>query len=164
MTFPSDKSNESPGPLVAAASNAPRGEMADGLSELIRVMKIFRELTATIIVDKPWLSPNAAQLDSMTFKDWVHNATTNSLAREVMVIAGSELGAIAEPWWASALHVARQQAAAPQIETPEKWLIKGAAGQIPGLLATNITRGGGKILLGMPGRLIQQDGKSIVGE
>lgn len=58
----------------------------------------------------------------------------------MMVLAGSELGAIAEPWWASALHIARQQACSPQPDTPEKWLIKGAAGQMPGLLARNFTR------------------------
>ena len=64
-----------------------------------------------------------------------------------MVLAGSELGAIAEPWWASALHIARQQACSPQPDTPEKWLIKGAAGQMPGLLARNVTRCEGENLL-----------------
>ena len=79
-----------------------------GLTELIRVMTVFRALCDTINVAQPWLSPNATQLDETTFQQWVEEQTTNELARSMMVLAASEQGAVAEPWWASALFVARQ--------------------------------------------------------
>ena len=56
----------------------------------------------------PSLAQDAEMLDDMTFEMWVYNATPNRLARLMMVLAGSEQGAVAEPWWTSALHVARQ--------------------------------------------------------
>ena len=70
MELPTDETQESPEPLMEAV-NASNGSLREGLSELIRVMTEFRELVGTVNVDEPWLTPNAEELDSMTFQDWV---------------------------------------------------------------------------------------------
>ncbi|GAX83736.1 hypothetical protein CEUSTIGMA_g11161.t1 [Chlamydomonas eustigma] len=79
----------------------------------------------------------------------------------MFLLACSLQGAVAEPWWASALHIARQLAAAPQTERPEKWMIKGGAAQVPPLLAADIQKLAGKVLLKSSVHSIKQAGNHV---
>lgn len=162
LILPTANDTESAEALYTTANDTNNSELRDGLNALIDVMAAFRQVVDTIDPAKPWEAPNADYLDSITFTQWVDNQTDNELARTMMEVAVSEQGAtMSQGTWTSALHIARQLAAAPQPETPEKWLVKGAMGQMPQLLANNITANGGIIILDSPVHLIQQDANGV---
>ncbi len=110
LILPRKGDSESASFMHKAAQDA-TGELKEGLLELIRVMKLFRDLVDTVSVNSPWLTPNAEvadsstlfhtrqlipafhrclqSLDDMTFEAWVHNATTNQVGSNVCFSPGS---------------------------------------------------------------------------
>lgn len=96
-------------------------------------------LAATVDPTRPWRTPGAAALDAETVASWLDRQGAPPLARYVAEwhtrVGGS--GGY-EPGEASILHLAWTQAVAPQIETPEAWLLAEGAGAIPPLLAADL--------------------------
>ena len=100
----------------------------------------FLELVASVNAERPWLTPDARALDSQTIETWMRGRTSVPLAHAILQwycrVGGS--GGF-EPTDASILHLAQTQKASPQAEAPETWLITGGAGQIPQLLANQLS-------------------------
>lgn len=107
--------------------------------EALRLHQTFVQLTKTINAEQPWLSPNARVLDNQTIDTWMRSQTNSELAHYILKwytrVGGS--GGY-EPGDASILHLAQTQKASPQSEAPETWLLYGAAGQMPALLAQQL--------------------------
>jgi monoamine oxidase len=102
----------------------------------------FLDLVARVDAERPWLTPEARALDSQTIETWMHQRTSVPLAHAILQwycrVGGSGGFEAAD---ASILHLAQTQKASPQGEAPETWLIRGAAGQIPALLAAQLNGG-----------------------
>ncbi|KAI7837241.1 hypothetical protein COHA_008929 [Chlorella ohadii] len=123
-------------------------ELANLEAEEALTAKLY-EVAATVNVTHPWATPNAEQLDSITFSSWCEDGATagldqasdNTYAKHAVAalypIAGGAQGGM-KPSHVSLLHVARQMAAAPQVDMPEKWLFWGGAGQFVDLLSQEI--------------------------
>ena len=113
------------------------------------------KLSGLVPPQAPWLTPGATFLDTQTFQTWIEANTRTPFARFVLtqqsLIGGS--GAF-EPGQASLLHALWTYRQAPQAEKPETDLFYGAAGQIPGLLASRL---GGSVVLGSPVTAIRAD-------
>ncbi|PRW57779.1 Amine oxidase [flavin-containing] [Chlorella sorokiniana] len=120
-------------------------ELANLEAEEALTAKLY-EVAATVNVSHPWLTPGAEQLDSITFSSWLDQASDNAYAKHSVAalypIAGGALGGM-KPSHVSLLHVARQMAAAPQVDKPEKWLFWGGAGQFVDLLSKEVQELGG---------------------
>lgn len=143
---------------IHAAMHAAPAALQPALAEVAALMSQLKDIARSVNVARPWETPNAAELDAMTFKQWVYARTETQLARRIMELAVRMQGATnSEPEWTSVLHVARQLAAAPQPQRPESYLIKGAAGQVPELLAAQVEASGGRIVLSSPVRAIQDN-------
>jgi hypothetical protein len=84
---------ESLQPILDAAAAAPPGEFKTGLLELTKLMQKLGNISATIDPAKPWLAPNAKELDNITFEEWVRNNTDSELAIELSLLAVSTQGA-----------------------------------------------------------------------
>jgi monoamine oxidase len=99
----------------------------------------FLSLVNTIDAERPWVSPQARALDTQTIESWMRDRTDSDLAHYILKwytrVGGS--GGF-EPGDSSILHLAQTQKASPQGEVSEAWLLYGAAGQIPPLLARQI--------------------------
>ena len=99
----------------------------------------FLQLVQSVDAEKPWLSPDARILDTQTIDTWMSRQTDSELAQFILrwyTRVGGSGGY--EPGDSSILHLAQTQKASPQADTPEAWLLYGAAGQIPGMLASQI--------------------------
>ncbi len=87
----------------------------------------FIQLVQTVDAERPWLSPQARNLDTQTVESWMRSRTDSELAyhlfRWYSRVGGS--GGF-EPGDSSILHLAQTQKASPQGETPEQWLLYGA--------------------------------------
>lgn len=154
---------ESLQPILDAAAAAPEGEFKTGLLEVVKLMEKLGAIAAKVDPAKPWLAPNAKELDNITFEEWVRNNTDSELATALSLLAVSTQGATnTEASWTSVLYVAQQLAAAPQPEAPEKWLVKNSMGQIPALLVNDIEAAGGEIIINSPVRIIQQFDDGVV--
>ncbi|MGI0482216.1 flavin monoamine oxidase family protein [Geminocystis sp. CENA526] len=105
----------------------------------LKLHREFQQLVQTVDPERPWLSPQARNLDTQTIESWMRNRTDSELAHHIFKwysrVGGS--GGF-EPGDSSILHLAQTQKASPQEETPEQWLLYGAAGQMPQLLANQI--------------------------
>lgn len=105
----------------------------------LKLHQEFLQLVQTIDAERPWRSPLARNLDTQTIESWMRNRTDSELAYHIFKwytrVGGS--GGF-EPGDSSILHLAQTQKASPQEETPEQWLLYGAAGQMPELLAGQI--------------------------
>ena len=133
-----------PSPTISAAE----------VAEANRVWKLFVELSETVDVARPWLTPNAAELDAQTVTSWCAGVTTSPFARFcvdhwTLNQEGGDPGAI------SMLFTLASYAAGPDEQEPELWLFDGGAGQIPERLAEEL---GDRILLDQPVLRIEQDG------
>lgn len=117
-------------------------------------------LAATVDPLQPWRTPNAAALDGQTVTSWLERQGAPPLARYVAEwhtrVGGS--GGY-EPGEASILHLAWTQAVAPQIETPEAWLLAEGAGRIPPLLAADL---GEAVRLEQPALAIEHGPAGVV--
>ncbi len=105
-------------------------------AEEARIWQKLLGISETVIPDRPWATPLAEELDAKTFQKFLEeqNAVgyTKWLPAMQARIGGS--GGF-EPDQVSLLHMAWTQRVGPQSETPEKWLMRGGAGQIPARLA-----------------------------
>ncbi|WP_421842957.1 flavin monoamine oxidase family protein [Mycobacterium sp.] len=120
-------------PPIDPLANVSAAEVA----EAHRVWQQFLALAATVDVERPWLTPDAAALDAQTVASWLNNATASPLARfYVGLWTLAEEGA--DPGAASMLSTVASYAAGPEEEEPEKWLFEGGAGQIPERLAEEL--------------------------
>lgn len=162
LRWPQPGDQETPAHMLALLDQVPAA-MRPGIQQLYAMMKELGAIANTVDIESPWLTPNATTLDTTTFRAWVEQRANSALARSLMYLASRINGATnAEPGWVSVLHIAYMVATAPQPTTPEKWLIKGGAGQVPALLAKNITSKGGKIFTSSPVvELVQKSGKVI---
>jgi len=118
------------------------GDLPVSIKEKEAAQKLHREflqLVQTVDAQKPWLSPKARTLDTQTIETWMRSCTDSELAHYILKwytrVGGS--GGY-EPGDSSILHLAQTQKASPQSETPEKWMLYGAVGQIADLLAQKI--------------------------
>lgn len=124
----------------------------------LKLHRDFLQLVETIDAERPWLSPNARALDTETIESWMRQRTDSDLAHFILQwysrVGGS--GGF-EPGDASILHLAQTQKASPQAESPEAWLLYGAAGQIPAMLAARLK---GEVRVSTPVQAVfrQQDG------
>ena len=127
-----------------------------------RLHSDFLKLVQTVDAERPWLTPNARALDTETIETWMRQRTDSDLAHAILRwyarVGGS--GGF-ETGDASILHLAQTQKASPQGESPETWLLYGAAGQIPQRLADQIR---GQIHTNAAARLVrrQGDGRYLV--
>lgn len=130
--------------------------------EAQKLHREFLELVQTIDAERPWLSTNARALDTQTIETWMRNRTDSELAHYILKwytrVGGS--GGF-EPGESSILHLAQTQKASPQGETPENWLLYGAAGQMPGLLAGQI-QGQIRTAAAAQAVILQSDGSHVV--
>lgn len=128
----------------------------------LKLHREFLELVKTIDAEKPWTSPNAKLLDAQTIDSWMRSRTDSELAHYIMKwytrVGGS--GGF-EPSDASILHLAQTQKASPQGEAPETWLLYGAAGQMPELIARQL-KGSLRTSAAVQAVLRQSDGSYLV--
>jgi L-amino acid dehydrogenase len=133
----------------------PKAALLDARQALAEIDR----LSSLVPPEAPWLTPGARELDGQTFLTWLKANTRTPFARFVLtqraLIGGS--GAF-EPAEASLLHFLYTNRQAPQAEAPEKYLFRGAAGQIPGLIADEIT---GSIVLNSPVSKISSHARGV---
>ncbi len=100
----------------------------------------------------PHHHPAAAELDRLSFQDWIDANTHTPFAAWYFAYFCRAVGFLgpAEPEQVSLLHVLWGQRTAPQGEHPEESLLHGGAGQLPALLAAEL--GEGVLRLGEPVR------------
>lgn len=98
----------------------------------IWLKELLEKISMTVPCDRPWDAPNHEALDSETFQHFLDRNGAKDYTQWVPTVA-THIGGSGgfEPDQASLLHMAWTQRVGPQAETPEKWLIKGGAGQIP---------------------------------
>jgi L-amino acid dehydrogenase len=97
--------------------------------------------TADLVVpdaSQPWASPLAPAYDRLTLAQWIDTNTDYEYAKFYvgMVAAFDQSGG--SPGEVSLLHSLFETKAAPPDGEPERYLIRGAAGQIPPLLAKQL--------------------------
>ena len=119
----------------------------------------FLELVKTVDAERPWQAPMARALDTETIETWMRKRTDSELAHAILRwyarVGGS--GGF-ETGDASILHLAQTQKASPQGESPESWLLHGAVGQIPQLLAAKLK---GRIHTNAAARLVRRRGDGL---
>jgi monoamine oxidase len=119
----------------------------------------FEGLAATVPPAAPWTAPNAQALDAQTLTTWLQHETSNDYA-QFMVAQLARIGGSGafDPGDVSALHFAWTQRVAAQAEEPEARMFYGAAGQIPPLLAAQLSN---RIVLDQPVRAIEQGSTGV---
>ncbi|WP_338118262.1 flavin monoamine oxidase family protein [Streptomyces coryli] len=88
-----------------------------GLTELATMIGTLDAMAATIPVDAPWTHPDAAQLDAITFEQWLQDKITTPSARFLTEVATASVFS-AEPDELSFLFVLFYIAAAGNETTP----------------------------------------------
>lgn len=140
--------------------SVPQRDWDDAMAALER----FNALAAGLPSDRhPQTAAGAAELDRLSFQDWIDANTHTAFARWYFAYFCRAVGFLgpAEPEQVSLLHVLWGQRSAPQAEHPEEELIHGGAG---GLLAHLLAELGPEALrLGEPVRRILQDADSDQG-
>ena len=124
------------------------------VEETMALQRAFQVLTDQVSARTPWLSADAEHLDHISVATWLERQGAGELARYPFSwftrVGGS--GGF-EPYESSLLHLAWTQAAAPQHETPEAWLVEGGTFQVADHLAAHL---GDVIQLRAPVAAIQQ--------
>jgi monoamine oxidase len=113
----------------------PRAEV----EETLALQRAFQAITDQVPAPAPWQAPDAETLDRTSIAAWLEQHDAGELARfpfRWFTRVGG-LGGF-EPHESSLLHLAWSQAAAPQHETPEAWLVKGGAFQVADHLARQL--------------------------
>ena len=107
--------------------------------QALKLHREFLQLVTSVDAERPWRTPGARELDSQTIDTWMRARSDSELAHYLMAWY-TRLGGSGgyEPAEASILHLALTQKAASQADSPETWLLYGAAGQMPELLARQI--------------------------
>jgi len=112
------------------------------LAATVELQQAFAQLVAQVDPRQPWRTADAERLDRLSVAQWAAEHSGHKLARlplEWLCRVGGSNGF--EPWEASILHLAWSQAVAPQAESPEAWLVRGGAGQVPPLLVEALQAG-----------------------
>jgi monoamine oxidase len=135
----------------AAMATLP-GVTGDDVAALIALGKKLEEIVGTVNPAKPWLTPGARALDSMTLSTWLDANAATPFAKFAFSTLMRSNGT--SPGDVSLLYTAWGGAIGPHAEEPEKWLFNGAAGQIPPLLAAAL---GDRVVLNQPVYAIRQD-------
>lgn len=97
--------------------------------------------TADLVVpdpSQPWASPLAPACDRLTLGQWIDTNSDDDYARFYVGMCASFGQAGGSPREVSLLHSLFERKANPPGGEPEKYLIRGAAGQIPPLLARQL--------------------------
>lgn len=117
------------------ALGLPRGEV----EETLALQRVFQQLSDQVPARTPWQAPDAETLDHLTVASWLQQQGAGELARYPFSwftrVGGS--GGF-EPYESSVLHLAWSQAAAPQHETPEAWLVEDGTVQVADHLAREL--------------------------
>ena len=87
---------------------------------------------------QPWASPQAPAYDRQSLGQWIDENSDNDYARFYAGMTTVFDQAGASPYEVSLLHSLFERKASPSDAEPEKFLIKGAAGHIPPLLAARL--------------------------
>jgi monoamine oxidase len=106
------------------------GDLLDALSQ-----------TADLVVgdaSQPWASPLASTYDRLTLGQWIDANSDHDYARFYVATMAEFDQAGGSPREVSLLHSLFERKANPSAGEPDKYLIKGAAGQIPPLLAVQL--------------------------
>jgi monoamine oxidase len=119
--------------------------------------------TAELVVpdaSEPWSSPLATEHDRFTLGQWVDRNSSNDYARYYasMMVSFDQAGGV--PREVSLLHSLFETKANPSDGEPEKYLLRGAAGQIPPILARQL---GGESAVRLNSRVvaIHQNGNGV---
>jgi monoamine oxidase len=103
--------------------------------------------TADLVVpdaSRPWASPLAPAHDRLTLGQWIDTNSDHEYARFYVSMIASFDQAGGSPREVSLLHSLFEEKANPSDGEPEKYLLRGAAGQIPPLLYQQL--GGDKVV------------------
>ncbi|KAI3434449.1 hypothetical protein D9Q98_002526 [Chlorella vulgaris] len=144
-------------------------EQRASLGEYARLVGLLKDIVNVVDQDEPWKTPDAAELDAITFQSWLEKSSDDKFARDLLAaiepLGGGALGGI-RPGWVSVLHVARQMKCAPQAEEPERYLFWGGAGQFVDHLSKEISDLGGALVVNAPVRQIEQteDGVTVISD
>lgn len=124
--------------------------------DAMAALELFQALVAQLPEGHPHHHPSAAELDRLSFQDWIDAHTHTPFAEWYFSYFCRAVGFLgpAEPEQVSLLHVLWGQRTAPQGEHPEEFLLHGGAGQLPALLSDEL--GEGVLRLGEPVRAIEQ--------
>lgn len=123
---------------------APNAKDRDAAEDLLETL----ERTAGIVVpdaSQAWAGPRAAESDRISIADWLASTSGNEYARFYVgniVTFDQPGGALRE---VSLLHSLFETKANPSEGEPDKYYLRGAAGQIPPLLAAQL--GGDEVVL-----------------
>jgi monoamine oxidase len=93
---------------------------------------------------QPWASPLAPAYDRLTLGEWIYANSDHDYARFFAGMAATFDQAGGSPWEVSLLHSLFEQKANPAAGEPDKYYIRGAAGQIPPLLSRQL--GGDQVI------------------
>jgi monoamine oxidase len=124
---------------IAAPSTKDRKVAEDLLKALAQ--------TADLVVpdaSQPWASPLASAYDRLTLGQWIDANSDNDYARFFVGMVMSFDQAGGSPREVSLLHSLFEMKANPSAGEPDKYYLRGAAGQIPPLLAGQL--GGDKVV------------------
>jgi len=107
----------------------PQRDWQDAMAALARFNALASDLPGD---DHPHTAPGAAELDRLSFQDWIDANTHTPFARWYFAYFCRAVGFLgpAEPEQVSLLHVLWGQRSAPQAEHPEDELIHGGAGAL----------------------------------
>jgi monoamine oxidase len=133
---------EEPAPFPNCDKNSAEAKVWNGLLEISqRVPKDSPWTTKAkdLNPDSPWWTKDAAELDKKTFQDYLDAMGAKDYTQWLPTMQ-SRIGGSGgfEPDKVSLLHMAWTQKVGPQSETPELLLMKGGAGQIPGILSAEL--------------------------
>ncbi|GBF90676.1 hypothetical protein Rsub_03248 [Raphidocelis subcapitata] len=105
--------------------------------DFLDVQGKIQELTKTIDTNAPWTHPDASALDAITVAEW---AAANADTEFGLYWTLNNARSRCEPKTASFLHYLWHRTISSEGGEPQKWLIDGAAGQFPELLAAQLPR------------------------
>ncbi len=89
---------------------------------------------------EPWLTPNAQALDEIPISQWLSEKRATPFASWAFgwLSRGGFGTSSFEPFEASLLHLAWNQAVGPQAESPESWLVTKGAGEVAKILGEEL--------------------------
>jgi len=142
----------------------PPGVPQAAWDDAMEALERFNALAAGLPADAhPHMASGAAELDRLSFRDWIDANTHTPFARWYFAYFCRAVGFLgpAEPEQVSLLHVLWGQRSAPQAEHPEKELIHGGAGGLLPHLLREL--GEGTVQLDQPVRRIVQSAAADAG-